>query len=213
MSFRYVAFHTKKYEPLNINKKFTIASIDPGLVNFAIRIEIRIPDKNPKCILFEKIKFGDYKSTQAVKKKGCSILELWGNVLNYLESRSEYFDLVDIYVFEQQLSPNHKVTRLAQHVQTYFMTKYRNKSPYPILVEVSPRLKTRIICPGEKLKGKALKDRSVKVAKKLLRKRKDFKSVKIIKKQFTLVKGKKKKKEDDLADTVNQLEAFLNLFA
>lgn len=198
-------FHRQSHPNLSFDGVVVAAAFDPGPANFAVRVELREGRQWRKTLLFEKLNFGGMKATTARKEEGKKVVRLWGDVLDYLDDRAEIFDRVNLFAPEKQLSPNHTANLLSQHFKSCLMQRYRDRPPYPVMMEVSPRLKSRVLCPdGEKLSYPQLKKASVAAATRLLEERGD---------QVSLDGLKASKKKDDLADTVIELEALFRELA
>ena len=95
------------------------------------------------------------------------------------------------------MSINYTMIRVAQHVETYFLTKYPNVAVF----EISAKLKV----------GKEI---TISTAKEIMKSGNDNKGLDIIDKLENPIKEKgkrkpKKEKLDDLCDTVCQIDAFV----
>lgn len=179
-----------------IKSKFIVASIDPGSVNLAIRIEERRKNKHPKFLLFCKWDIRENKplksEVEGVVDSKCSFLKLTQNLENYKDILLK----CDIVIVERQLSINYKATRIMQHIITYFQMLLIGTGS--VIYEVDPKLKSKILQAPKKVDLKAW---SVDVAKQMLEERKDDHSLEII--------DYYSKKQDDLCDVVIQTESTL----
>jgi hypothetical protein len=214
MSYRLIPFHSQPHEGIDFNKELVVASFDPGLTNFATRIERRAPGKAPVKLYYEKVNFGGSASTKATQEDGENVIDIWGLVIDYLESILVFLALVNLFAFEKQMSPNHSVSRMSQHVMTYMMTKFRDVPPYAVMIEIDPRLKTIILEPllppelqkgrcrreAKKQRERALKKASVALARQFFARDGDTESLALL--------DANKKKQDDLADVKVQIEAL-----
>ena len=140
-------------------------------------------------------------------------IDLCHNLNDILNEHTEYWDKVDYFVVEQQMSFGKKTNtialKLAQHCESYFICKYgRNKN----VIEFPSYHKTQIL-GSEKIErvtktGKisyknvdqrARKKWAVEECIYILSEREDF---------DTLSEISSAKKKDDFSDTVTQLQAF-----
>lgn len=136
-----------------------------------------------------------------------------------------------VLVIERQLPDNYKLVRIQQHVMTTFesiLGHYRNFS----IVEIPARLKSKQNGADPNIKAHALKTWSIDAARMLFARRHDELGALSLTKTRAVPKRKSKKaaqdreqpasgaaaeqplppqKIDDLADTVNQAEAFASL--
>jgi hypothetical protein len=158
-----------------------IFSIDPGRVNFACRLEERKDDGTIEGLMFIRARF-----------------EELSEIIDFFEKNHELLKQTTICIVEKQMSINYTMIRVAQHVETYFLTKY----PHVAVFEISSKLKVE-------------KEVTIPTAKDILLKGKDTKSYEMLEKLGNPIKEKgkrkpKKEKLDDLCDTICQIEAFLD---
>ena len=177
MSFYII--HTKGTIPIT---HYHVVSIDPGIKNIAVRIELR-NDDSIKTIFFKLI---DVSHT----------ISPFTYLTEVMESIFELFKDCNIVLIEQQIVKNHKVMRIAQHLLSYFITKFHILEKRPFIVEVNPKLKT-IRMPS----GSNNKKWSIEEAKRILEKGHDEDGLAVI---------NSSKKKDDLSDTVCQINEFLS---
>jgi hypothetical protein len=162
-------------------EKKIIFSIDPGRVNFACRLEERKEDGTIEGLLY-------------VKKRFEELLD----INRFFDENQELLSKTTICIVEKQMSINYTMIRVAQHVETYFLTKYPSVAVY----EISAKLKVG-------------KEETIETAKKILSKGNDKTSVELLERLGNPQKQAgqrkpKKEKLDDLCDTVCQIEAFMN---
>ena len=178
----------------------TVASIDPGLLNFCIRIEKRYINNHGLRIDTVRMNVYNlvelYNNTYSARKNGKTMLPIdIYTAASHVLSES-ITDRCDIILVEGQLiAKNHKMGRLCQHILTYCSCNYKSSLVY----EVSPRLKTSILKKALHSDIKNNKIWSVHVAKDLLSARNDQVGLSII------TSGKKR---DDMADVIVMIEAF-----
>lgn len=162
---------------------FNVISIDPACKNFAIRCEVR----TKTCVT----------TIRLMKEKFDDSIQLYKQITEFLNRFD--FTSCDICLIERQMSVNYTMIRASQHCITYFCIKY----PHMIVVEESPKLKTRILNAPPKLNYNERKKWSIQEAERLFDMYGDSEG----KRLFKSIKGKK----DDAADTVTQAEAFFIL--
>jgi len=206
MSYQLIPFHRQFHPGLSLSREIIVCSVDPGLTNFAIRVERRAPGKVPEMLLFEKKSFGGKVATKAHEEDGTNVVRIWGEMLDYMDDITPILDQVTLYTPEKQLPFNHSVDTVSQHFKTSIMQRYRDRPPYPVMMEIDPHLKTALLKPFFPPKGQRkkdyLKEASVAAAEQILTARGDEESLQIL-------RGSKKK--DDLADNVVQVEALFKL--
>ena len=137
-----------------------VVSIDPALVNLAIRIEKRPLDKTQPITMvhFDKVAVANVVELQT-----------------WLMSLDSFFSSSHIFLIERQLiRHNPNAGRIFSHLCSFFMTKYTG-----LITEVDPKLKSKIL---KAPKGVDLKKWSVEEALKILKSRDDMESIKIIEK-------------------------------
>lgn len=134
-----------------------------------------------------------------------------------------------ILVIERQLPDNYKLVRIQQHVMTVFQQSLGKYIMFSA-VEIPPRLKSRQNNVDTGIKSSALKTWSIESARMLLERRRDEVGVHSLTRTKARATRKRTKdadvssasaapatrapvphKVDDLADTVNQAEAFAKL--
>jgi len=195
------------YNPHNVSldhRKWSdiirIISIDPGIRNFAIRVEER-NIKNPgpiTTLLYEKfrIKNEDRELTELSESK------LYKKLTDFLDMYIDLFQTCHIVIIERQMPFNYKATRIAQHTLTYFMMLLRNNRILPLFFEIDSKLKGKQLGASSHLNERGIKAWSVDKAIELLNYRNDKIAIDIM--------AKNKNKADDLADTVCQIEALFS---
>lgn len=188
MTYRVVSNHGKIPTEKQI---MTYVSIDPGQNNFDIRIEKRIRSVvRHKCssirTLVQSKHIISYKD-----KKTFWVLQLH----RLLDSYAEHYQDVDIVLIEKQMPINTRMKCMEAALQSYFMLK----CPHSVIVEISPKLKGKVLAPGVAMTNAELKKWSPKIAAKLTEKRGD--------KAYFELTAERGKMDDD-ADTLVQLEAF-----
>lgn len=192
------------YDP-NINDKYVwndtvkVISVDPGILNFCIRVEERPFKKgvkgNIKTLLYDKLKLKKVD----VELEGNHRCNHYQILTNYLDKHAELFKQCDLVIIERQMPFNYKATRIAQHTITYFMMLMRNLEQHTMIVEVDSKLKGKELGAHPHLRDMDIKQWAIQEADRILKLRNDV---------YSLDKIKKERKKDDLCDTVCQVEAF-----
>lgn len=182
-----------------------IVSIDPGIKNFAIRIEKRpaFYEKNAqpseiKTLFFNKCDisadFTDEKNNNDVYVLLIDKLDAW---------IEQYLPLIHLVIIERQLPVNYKAVRISQCVIDYFVIRLKRSNKYPLIIELKPNVKSKELGAPKHLNDRGIKEWSVVEALSLLRIRGDQYAI-------NCIENAPKSKKDDLADTVTQIEAFFS---
>lgn len=185
-------------------------SIDIGIKNFSIRIESRFPDGKILPIFFDTIDFTKI-GVNTAESNGTTGID--PNVLKaateFVIGNFKYMKNCRLIGIERQMAINYKSTRMFQHILTLFMCLANLKHfTYDDLVifDIDPKLKGSMLKAPKGITYNELKKWSIDKAIELLtwREEPDNWSLDIIKKH----QGKAKLKADDLADSINQMEAW-----
>lgn len=160
-------------------KKFDILSIDPARDNLALGIYRFVKDSKITTRVLIRHEFAkkqyDYK-----------------NICEFLSGFN--YKRVKLIIVEKQLSFNILASNIAKAILLYFGCRYDC-----IILEVSPKLKSKMFPELSGLKGDMLKKTTVYIILHQLKKDGDKKTYKII---------QKNEKQDDLADTIAQWRAI-----
>jgi len=181
----YEVIHTG--DPSNVEDKkrdFTVyVSIDPGIKNLAVRVEYRYDDGRIYVPLF-------------------TVYEI--DKTRYVQSITDTFDEMDVeypdyVIIEKQQNPRASTIMFCvyQHIISYFF--FRCQVYDTKIIILSPKAKSKVF---PTIKGKHKKKESIVKAIEITNDDK-YKEGKML--------GYKRKKQDDLADTVCQLEAYFEL--
>ncbi len=165
-------------------------SLDPAIKNLAIRIERRYQDGRIICLFSNKFNPSDTSEYTN---------HLYQNIIKILDLQNEHFNNTHFILIERQIPKNHNAVRVAQHLITYFLIKLKDLLLLPSIIEVSPKLKGKMLGAPKGINERQLKTWAVAKATELAEERKD---------EYTLNLLKKTKKKDDLADVLCQIEAF-----
>lgn len=178
---------------------FQFVSIDPARKNYALRIERRYHNRWITPIVYDKT------SIESAREEGDTpICDTYQTLTAFLDKYDKFYDECHFVIIERQLPQNYKATRIAQHSISYFSLRLHNKPLLPAIIEVDPKLKGKILGAPKGISDKQLKTWSVEHSRHLLSIRKD---------EFSLrVMDHFKNKQDDLGDTVNQIEAICHIW-
>ena len=174
--------------------------------------------KNGKRILLDNVDL----TTNTDKTKYFN-LNWCHNMINLLDKYIDYWDQVDYFIIEQQMSFNTMALKLAQNCASYFLFKYGR---FKKVIEFPAYYKTQVLGAPKvqkKLKSGKLKygsaDKpkkwSIQKAVEILNDRKDIETLDEL---MTITKTKKIKKkkgiitDSDKTDCIVQLQAFKYLF-
>jgi hypothetical protein len=182
-------------------------SIDPAVATFAFRIERRYANSHVETIYMCKLDFKNYDNT--TKTGGTTRIDprVLTNVSEFLTSMIPIMNEARIVAIERQMSDNYKATRIFQHTLTFFMMMAPTFKYQCIVMDVSAKLKTKILGAPKNLNYNGRKEWGIDKALELLELRGDTFALNTIQHH----RGKSKTKADDLADTVIQMEAWFIL--
>lgn len=174
---------------------YQVVSIDPGIANYAIRVEHRIKNGKIRGLLYDKVKFNPPED---------NINQVYSDVTNYLDQYRELFFNSHMIIVEQQLPFNYKSTRIMQHTISYFLIMLKDSPLLPAIFELDPDLKYRLLGAPKIMNHNYLKTTwGPNKTEEILKWRGDTDSIKIL---------RKGKKQDDYADVVLQIEALFLFF-
>ena len=176
---------------------YQILSIDPGKIkNFSYRIERRYHNGKIIPIVFDKIDF------ESIIQEGTTTINNSYQVLtDFLNKYNKFYNDCHFFVIEKQLPNNYQAVRVSQHVISYFSIMLHNKPLLPAIVEVDSRLKGKYLGAPKGIGDKQLKTWSIEKGRYLLNLRNDTFSLQVL--------DCFKNKQDDLCDTVCQIEALM----
>jgi hypothetical protein len=170
-------------------------SIDPARKNYALRIERRYHNGWITPVVFNKV------SIETIQEDGpVTISNTYQTLTSFLDTYQEFYDQCHFIVIERQLPQNYKATRIAQHTISYFSIHLKDKPLYPAIIEIDPKLKGKVLGAPRTLTAQQLKPWAVEVARNILDLRMDTYSLEVL--------NHFKKKQDDLSDTICQVEAL-----
>jgi hypothetical protein len=181
-------------------------SIDIAIKNFAIRIETIYPDGRITPIYFNRIDFTTI-GVDASDSSGTAVVDprILTTSTAFIYSIFHLIKMSRLVAIERQMAINVKSSRMFQHILTLLMV-FVPQFTYPdvVIMDVSPKVKGKYLDFGKGLTYNQTKERSIEIALELLQIRGDTWSIGVINNN----RGRTKTKADDLADTVNQMEAL-----
>jgi hypothetical protein len=186
-------------------------SIDPSTKNLGFRIEKRFADGRVEMKVLERISFIDTAKDR--RKKGLEPLKnpnkieiiptLYRDITTYLNKYREEYLKSHVILIERQLDKNYKCVRVAQHVISYFCLLLADAPLYPDIIEIDSKQKYSQWGSPANLNETGKKQWLIARVMELCLYRKDYTSYDLI--------VKSKGKQDDLSDTIGQLEAYCRL--
>jgi hypothetical protein len=189
-------------------------SLDVGIVNLSVRIEVRSPE-GIIPLYFRRIDLkklcDNTTNTTGTCNVGPDILEQANKfIFDLLDGNKDknvgYLHDADLVVIERQLPDNIKATKMFQHfISTLILLISLGYIPKDIVVTDidSKRKYTQLGCPTE-YNTHAKKKWGMTKAREILEQRGDNWSLEVLRNN----QGKAETKADDLADTVTQMEAW-----
>lgn len=182
-------------------------SIDPAPKNFALRIEKRLTTGEIQVIYMDRMDFSNHGD--ASESTGSTTVDprMLIAITTHLDSLEPWMKQSQIVAVERQLAKNYKATRIFQHLITYFMLRLPSYEGRCALIDLSPKLKGKLLEAPKGLNYTGLKKWGVEKAMEILEQRGDEWSLQKLKSR----KGKSVTKADDLADTIIQMEAWFKM--
>lgn len=123
----------------SIDSDLYICAIDPGIRNLCLRISKynRATEKSTS-IVFDKIDLIE------AKDEGRSI-DYYGRMFNHLDKYKHLLINCQYIGVEAQLPINYDMVRMGQHIITYLMCLVRNLGCKPLIFEIDPKLKSKML--------------------------------------------------------------------
>lgn len=206
----YYPFPCTELPPIGLNipdEGCQCVSIDPAIKNFALRIEKRYRTNYIETIYFVKVDFSQYGDVS--ESTGTTVInpQILSAATSLLISLLPFLNETRIVGIERQMAVNYKSSRIFQHILTFFLMAVRSFKYYCVVMDISPKLKGKVLGAPKGLSYNGLKEWSINKSLEILSWRNDQIGIKIIMEH----RGKSKTKADDLADTVNQIESWFIL--
>lgn len=188
----------KTLESVVLSDCCVVTSIDPAPKNFALRIEKRYASGQVETVYMDTVDF--CRNVKNVKVEP----RMLNRIVDHLDSLEPWIQESNIIAVERQMSKNYISSRIYQHIITYFMLKIKTYPSTCFLIDISAKLKSKVLQAPSGLSYYGLKKWSIEKSLELLEQRGDEWSVNKIKAH----RDKVATKADDLADTVIQIEAW-----
>lgn len=187
-----------------------IVSIDPGTVNIGFYIFFFWSNGSITSHTLDRLDF-----STADREETSDDIKIYNQAIKKLDEFKEVFPHVHYILIESQLSKNPNAVRMSQHFITYFSLTVKDLGVKPLIIEISPLLKTELLHgpigkTKDQTKSQAKNGRkkwAVMKAKEILEYN-DDPFVELFDKKRAK-KGEKKIKKDDIADTICQGCAWL----
>jgi hypothetical protein len=210
------SFYIEKFNKDDFKELINISKKDRYHINGTCKEDFSTLLKKVYCN-GEKILLKNVDITDGTDKNKYFDSDLCHNLNDVLDQYKEYWDKVEYFIVEQQMSFNAKINTMAlkigQHCESYFMIKYGRVKK---VIEFPSYHKTQVL-GSEKIEkvtktGKksyknidkpARKKWSIETAYGILTEREDFETIEEI---------TKSKKKDDLSDVIIQAQAFKYLY-
>lgn len=181
-----------------------VCSIDPAGKNFALRVERWLPGGRVIPLAFEKADVRGDAGCGPDPPGAQAVCTTYGKITALFEAHTAILAECHVFIIERQLPHNYRACRIAQHTLSYFILRYADGPLHPTIVEVDPKLKGRELGAPKGLTERQLKSWAVDAARARLAFRGDAWSLWIM--------DRNRRKQDDLADTVCQIEALFALW-
>jgi hypothetical protein len=152
-----------------------IASMDPAILFFGLRCERIHKDGTKETIEFSLTNFtkDDGKEPPEVGRENFYYIKAVNIISKYCE---EFLKDCHYIIIESQLSFNYDMVRLSSHIIAIMCTLLKNKGNRPLIIEMDPKLKSRLL-GAPPLKGDAVKKWCSKEARKKLAEEGDTESL------------------------------------
>jgi hypothetical protein len=181
-----------------------VGSIDPAIYNFALRVERWYPDGKIETIFFSHTNFtiSDDKKVPEVGKENFYYV----NSLNILqEFCSKYLEQCHYICIESQLSFAYDMVRISSHIISAMCVYLKDKGNRPLILEIDPKLKTKLLGAPPMRKKKDVKNWCINKAFELFKAENDTESLQFMNRMKATLKA------DDVGDTKCQLQAMIVL--
>jgi len=183
--------------PVRRNENLIITSIDPGIVNCGLYVNcINMESGEERSLYLSKLEFnkGENHYVESI------------NILDRIERENKFFSSSHYIVIESQMAVSYDNTRMAQHLITYFVSKFKDMGNRPLIMEFNSQSKTRLLQCPKGMKKPEYKKWCREKAISLLEERGQEREKKFIK------YIKDSKKSDDMGDAVCQAHAWMIVF-
>ena len=121
-----------------------ITAIDPGIKNCGLRVSIySLVSGRSQTLLMCNLNF----THEAYHQTGSCGIEThyYPAIFTAFEPHRHYFIASQYICVESQLPINYDLVRMSQHIITYLMTMIRDQGSRPLIIELDPHTKTRML--------------------------------------------------------------------
>jgi hypothetical protein len=181
-----------------------IMSVDPGIRNCGVRIEQRrlVNDilVHVNTIMMVRINFNENDPLEHTDPE-TQVFQTayYTRSTNILDNYLPYIIQCQYILIESQLPINYSMVRMSQHLITYLSIRVKNTGNRPLIIEIDPHLKSRLLNAPTKMSKPQLKKWCRQKALDILFARNDMAG------HDAIIKAGK---GDDMGDTVCQCEAW-----
>ena len=155
-----------------------IASMDPAILFFGLRCERIHSNGKKETIEFSLTNFtkNEGKEPQEVGKENFYYINCINIISKYCD---EFLKDCHYIIIESQLSFNYDMVRLSSHIIAIMCTLLKDRGNRPIIIEMDPKLKSRLL-GAPPLKGDKLKKWCSVKAREKLEEERDTESLKFM---------------------------------
>ena len=191
-------------QPHVLESLIQIMSVDPGIRNCGLRIEQRRLLDNilvdVKTVIMVRINFNEEDHLECKNPETVVFdTSYYTRSTDILDKFLPYAIQCQYILIESQLPINYSMVRMSQHIITYLCLGVKNRGYRPLIIEIDPHLKSRLLHAPGKMKKPELKKWCRQKALDVLSARGDNVGHDAI---LKVGKG------DDMGDTVCQCEAW-----
>jgi len=191
-------------QPHVLESFIQIMSVDPGIRNCGLRIEQRRLLDNilvdVKTVIMVRINFNEEDHLECKNPETVVFdTSYYTRSTDILDKFLPYAIQCQYILIESQLPINYSMVRMSQHIITYLCLGVKNRGYRPLIIEIDPHLKSRLLHAPGKMKKPELKKWCRQKALDVLSARGDNVGHDAI---LKVGKG------DDMGDTVCQCEAW-----
>lgn len=181
-----------------------IISFDIGEKNFAFSFIKFTKEENALVFEVEDVNLYNF-----IEKQKQTIIESCCKISNLLQTYDDKICTCGFILIEQQMRPNIRAQRIAQHVWSYLHTKYATREKHSQIISVSSTLKTKMFTAKDLNKNQRKKWVTDLILTKKIVDLAKVHAITAIISDDVLKKIQELIKQDDVCDTIVQSLAFL----
>jgi hypothetical protein len=155
----FVIFNPHTLTPCSTQDPNFITStiIDPGIKNCAIRVaKYSLQTGKSQTLMMQNFNFTRVEAMASTGNYGLET-QYYPQVLTTLDPYLELFCQSQYIGIESQLPINYDLVRMGQHLISYFMIRVRDQGNRPLIIEIDPHLKSRMLNAPPRMKKPELK--------------------------------------------------------